>query len=80
MVVTVAFAHHHEVFRIEGQVAIGFFLDVLVGFVTYHELAEGTARIGKVQVETVLVTVQGRDGQHVRIVSEMDTWNIAVYV
>ena len=48
---------YHEVFGIEGQVVVGFFLDVLVGFVTYHELAEGATRIGKVQVETVLVTV-----------------------
>jgi len=80
VVVTVAFTHHHEVFGIEGQVAIGFFLDVLVGFIAHYEFAEGAARITEVQIEAVLMTVQGRDGQYVRIISEMDTWNIAVHI
>ena len=57
VVVTVTFTHHHEVFRIESHVAIRFFLDVLVGFIAHYEFAESAARIGEIQVETVLVTV-----------------------
>ena len=80
VVITIAFAHHHEVFRIESQVAVGFFLDVLFGFVAHHELAEGALRVGEVEVETVLVTVQSGDGQHVRVAGELDAWDIAIYI
>lgn len=53
VIVSVAFTHHYDIFRIENNVRISLFLDVLFGFVAYSKLAQCASRIGHIDVEPV---------------------------
>ena len=80
MVITVFFTHHHKVFWIENDVGVGFFFNVLGSFITYHQFTQCTSWIGKVEVETVLMTVQSHDCQRILIIRKLDARDITVCI
>ena len=67
MVVSVSFTDKTESLRIENDVVKYILADISVALITYGQLAYGTARVGKIQVEPVLVAVQRHDGKLVRV-------------
>ena len=79
MVVSASFTDKTESLRIENDVVKYILADISVALITYGQLAYGTARVGKIQVEPVLVAVQRHDGKLVRVLCETDTGNIAFF-
>ena len=77
MVVSASFTDKTESLRIENDVVKYILADISVALITYGQLAYGTARVGKIQVEPVLVAVQRHDGKLVRVLCETDTRNIS---
>ena len=79
MVVSALFADETEVFRVENDVIEYIFTNISVAFVAYGKLADGAARIGKVQVEPILVAIQRHNRQLVRILRKTDAWDISPF-
>ena len=74
------FTHEAEVVGVEDDVVKRRFLDISVGLVAQGQLAHRTARVGKIQFQTVLMAVQRHDGQLVGILREADAGDVAVFV
>ena len=78
MVVAALFAQVTEVFGVEDYVVEDVLLDVSITFVAQHLLADRGTRVAEVHVQSVLVAVQGDNGQFVGVLSEADARDVAV--
>ena len=65
-------------FRIEYDIGVSLFLDILFSFIADGKLAQRASRVSHVNIEPVLMTVQRHDGKLFRIGRKLDARDIAV--
>ena len=74
----ISFTQHHKLITREVKVSIRSLIHISFIFFSQDKLRCSAARIDSIEVETILMTVQGKHHQLILFARELNTWDVAI--